>query len=86
MNPLLFPQQGIRLWGLQSVKQRRGDRGFGSRVPESVRDVRALDGRDWIWRPRVKIIYPGGQREIAAVSSMEQVSLRTERDPSVLAA
>ena len=81
-----IPQQRIRLWGLQSVKQRRGDRGFGSRVPESVRDACALDCRNWIWRPQAKIIYLGGQREIAAVSSMEHVSLRTERDPSVLAA
>ena len=62
------------------------DRGFGSRVPESVRDVCALDCRNWIWRPQVKFIYLGGQRESAAVFSMEHVSLRTERDPSVLAA
>ena len=82
----IIPQQRIRLWGLQSVEQRRGDQGFGSRVPDSVRDVYALDGRNWIWRPQVKIIYLGGQREIAAVFSMEHVSLCTEPDPSVLAA
>ena len=78
---IYIPQQRIRFWGLQSVKQRRGDRGFGSRVSDSVRDVCALDCRYWIWRPQV-----GGGLEIAAVFSMEHVSLRTERDPSVLAA
>ena len=74
------------LMGLQSVKQRRGDRGFGSRVPDSIRDVCALDCRNWIWRPQIKFIYVGGQRKIAAGFLMEHVSLRTERDPSVLAA
>ena len=62
---LLIPQQRIRLWGLQSVKQRRGDCGFGSRVPDSVRDVYAHDCRNWIWRAQVKLIYLGGQREIS---------------------
>ena len=50
-----FPQPRTRLWSLQSVKQRRGDRVFGSRVPDNVRDVCVLDCRNWIWRPRVKI-------------------------------
>ena len=82
----MFPQQRIRLWGLQSVKQRHGDWGFGSRVPDNVRDVCALDCRNWIWRPQEKIIYLGGHCEIAADFSMKHVSLRTERDPSVFAA
>ena len=81
----IIPQQRIRLWGLQSVKQRRGDQGFESRVP-CTRDVCAIDCRYWIWRPQVKIIYLGEQRGIAAVFSMEHISLRTDRDPSVLAA
>ena len=80
----IIPKQRILSWGLQSVKQRRGDWGYGSRVPESVRDVCAFDCRNWIWRLQVKTIYLGEQREIAAVFSMEHVSLRTERDPSVL--
>ena len=50
---LIFPQQRIRLWGLQSAKERRGDRGFGSRVPDSVRYVCVLDCRNWIWHPQV---------------------------------
>ena len=86
MCAYIFPQQRIRLWGLQSVKQGRGDWGFGSRVPDSVGDVCALDCRNWTWRPQVKIIYLGWQRENAAVFSMEHASLRTEPDPSVLAA
>ena len=45
---ITIPQQRIRLWGLQSVKQRRGDRGFGSRVPDNVGDVCALDCKNWI--------------------------------------
>ena len=84
---MYIPQERIRFWGLQSVKQRSGDRGFGSRVPDSVRDVRALDCRNWIWRPQVKTcLFWGVQCEIAAVFSMEHVSLRTDGDPSVLAA
>ena len=130
---VIIPQQPVRLWGLQSVKQRRGDWGFGSRVPDSVRDVCALKCRNWIWRPQVKIIYLWGaardcsslfdgtfahggrskcahsvrthqccrmnrsscgrreiqvcsRRENAAVFSPEHVSLRTEKDPSVLTA
>ena len=35
-SPTAYP-----LVGLQSVRQRRGNRGFRSRVPDSVRDVRA---------------------------------------------
>ena len=75
---MYIPQQHIRLWGLQSVRQRRGDRGSGSRVPDSVRDVCALDCKKWIWRPQVKIIYLGGRNEIAAVFSMEHLTVRTE--------
>ena len=122
----IIPQQRIRLWGLQSVKQRRGDRGFGSRFPDSVRDVCALDCRDWIWREAARdrnSLFDGtclfaqaarsncapgvrtqqsfcrnmclcARREIqvcllrenAAVALPEHVSLRTERDPSVLVA
>ena len=59
---------------------------FGSRVPDNVRDVCALDCRNWVWRPQVKISYLAEQREIAAVFSMEHVSLRTETDPTVLVA
>ena len=50
----IIPQQRIRSWGLQSVKQRRGDRGFGSRVPDSVMDVCVFDCRNRIWRLQVK--------------------------------
>ena len=56
----IIPKQRIRLWGLQAVKQRHGDCGFGSRVRDSVRDVCALDSKNWFWRPQVKIIYLGG--------------------------
>ena len=78
---IFFPQQRICLWGLQSVKQRRGDWGFGSRVPASVRDVCALDYRSWIW---IQVCLC---RANTAVCRMNMSScLRTERDPSELAA
>ena len=45
---IYVPQQRMRLWGLQSVQHRRGDWGFGSRVPDSVRDVCAPHCRNWM--------------------------------------
>ena len=72
--------------GVYNVKKLPGDWGFGSRVPDSVRDMCALDCRNCIWRPQAKVIDLWGQREIAAVFSMKHDSLRTEQDPSVLAA